>query len=207
MRESCYGSRSAPGFPPGKSGGLIEAPQVGVRGRVAVVFPPGKSGGLIEASADDATPLALRDIGFRRVNPAASLKHLVSGRVVRCVPFPPGKSGGLIEAPCRGGASRVGTRAEFPPGKSGGLIEAWYADLGDHAARCGTGFRRVNPAASLKLGPAAPSTAPRAFPPGKSGGLIEADQALHHRAVLLSFPPGKSGGLIEATNRHPVQVS
>ena len=43
-----------------------------------------------------------------------------------------------------------GTEVKFPPGKSGGLIEA------SQPAACRTGdgsrFRRVNPAASLKLG-------------------------------------------------------
>ena len=64
-------------------------------------FPPGKSGGLIEAQR---LPLhSSRWAGcFRRVNPAASLKH-DSRRSEPGFPdlvvFPPGKSGGLIEAP------------------------------------------------------------------------------------------------------------
>ena len=38
----------------------------------------------------------------------------------------------------------------FPPGKSGGLIEASVS--GNQTMASGTGFRRVNPAASLKQG-------------------------------------------------------
>ena len=62
-------------FPPGKSGGLIEArPTRTLSIRLRRTFPPGKSGGLIEAAT-------------------------TSGRcAVRFMPFPPGKSGGLIEA-------------------------------------------------------------------------------------------------------------
>ena len=111
------------GFPPGKSGGLIEACHRG-RGEPAYgKFPPGKSGGLIEASSPmnsavvtgcrfrrvnpaaslkrgDGRALADRaDKRFRRVNPAASLKHPHHVQVDQArIEFPPGKSGGLIEA-------------------------------------------------------------------------------------------------------------
>ena len=113
------------------------------------MFPPGKSGGLIEALLllADAVDGGLR---FRRVNPAASLKprplcgpSWPAGNV-----FPPGKSGGLIEAVWR---SRRGCyrHRPFPPGKSGGLIEAALALF--HRATRFLRFRRVNPAASLKL--------------------------------------------------------
>ena len=62
-----------PGFPPGKTGGLIEAfiqtARTTTRRRR---FPPGKTGGLIEASVRSTTlPPVPR---FRRVKPAASLK-------------------------------------------------------------------------------------------------------------------------------------
>ena len=64
-------------FPPGKSGGLIEAglPVDDQAGRSK--FPPGKSGGLIEALTLPARP-ASRSGCFRRVNPAASLKQGVA---------------------------------------------------------------------------------------------------------------------------------
>ena len=68
-------------FPPGKSGGLIEA-----RMWLAVtispeMFPPGKSGGLIEAGdAGQQRGVLTR---FRRVNPAASLKHRSYKRIPR----------------------------------------------------------------------------------------------------------------------------
>ena len=88
------------------------------------MFPPGKSGGLIEAMLITCT-------GFS--NPYR---------------FPPGKSGGLIEAayPAREGLSSY--RTVFPPGKSGGLIEATVT--GTCGSQTTPGFRRVNPAASLK---------------------------------------------------------
>ena len=68
-------------FPPGKSGGLIEAQgdQAAVR-LLAEGFPPGKSGGLIEA----VYGWRVRLWGgrcFRRVNPAASLKQHLAGDV------------------------------------------------------------------------------------------------------------------------------
>ena len=44
------GNVALPGFPPGKSGGLIEAWSRKARATALVQsFPPGKSGGLIEA--------------------------------------------------------------------------------------------------------------------------------------------------------------
>ena len=63
-------------FPPGKSGGLIEAisADAGVS-PPSGEFPPGKSGGLIEASALPARSRPPVTLGFRRVNPAASLKQ------------------------------------------------------------------------------------------------------------------------------------
>ena len=112
-------------FPPGKSGGLIEAQRCGCASlRTWRPFPPGKSGGLIEAwlvsdYEDEYGP------GFRRVNPAASLK-------------PSAKNPGSLSSAPR-----------FPPGKSGGLIEAPSRRYGHLPSR---GFRRVNPAASLKPG-------------------------------------------------------
>ena len=79
--------------------------------------------------------------------------------------FPPGKSGGLIEA-----TTLDPPVPQFPPGKASA-----------RAAWCGTprGFRRVNPAASLKrMTCKACSRLDQSvgswFPPGKSGGLIEA---------------------------------
>ena len=111
------------------------------------MFPPGKSGGLIEArpawAASSACSWSFRRVnpaaslkrhgeaigfsiqdGFRRVNPAASLKRSQGQRQVdHRGQFPPGKSGGLIEAWHRSvSGAAFGTR--FPPGKSGGLIEA-----------------------------------------------------------------------------------
>ena len=72
------------------------------------------------------------------------------------VPFPPGKSGGLIEALSYRSRVRLGLARWFPPGKSGGLIEAfptWEVSAGGiigEILRIQSGFRRVNPAASLK---------------------------------------------------------
>ena len=64
-------------FPPGKSGGLIEAENPpGVLPMLPPRFPPGKSGGLIEAFFN-AINASLRIASFRRVNPAASLKPSV----------------------------------------------------------------------------------------------------------------------------------
>ena len=102
---------------------------------------------------------------------------------------------------------------KFPPGKSGGLIEAMGSFVGilqEH-----DGFRRVNPAASLKLPMACDARRPDAmFPPGKSGGLIEALVVRTPRSpqAATGFPPGKSGGLIEAAAEHggtggPARVS
>ena len=113
----------ASAFPPGKSGGLIEA-RTSARATTgpARAFPPGKSGGLIEArvASYNSTFLYWR---FRRVNPAASLKRLRgSDNNYYTDPFPPGKSGGLIEAqPTKFDWKE---NVKFPPGKSGGLIEA-----------------------------------------------------------------------------------
>ena len=72
-------------FPPGKSGGLIEAPMrchtVSIH---LLLFPPGKSGGLIEAGS--------------------------RGRGAAAQPwFPPGKSGGLIEAATRRPVNKAGS--------------------------------------------------------------------------------------------------
>ena len=72
-------------FPPGKSGGLIEAsrihPDVPTSSRR---FPPGKSGGLIEASWQGYSRGAVHH-GFRRVNPAASLKRGSTRREIALV--------------------------------------------------------------------------------------------------------------------------
>ena len=60
--------------------------------------------------------------------------------------FPLGKTGGLIEAyMALFGATDV---SSFPLGKTGGLIEASSTRAGK--ATCGTCFRWVKPAASLK---------------------------------------------------------
>ena len=45
----CRESTGHPPFPPGKSGGLIEAAVYQVIPTYITEFPPGKSGGLIEA--------------------------------------------------------------------------------------------------------------------------------------------------------------
>ena len=61
-------------FPPGKSGGLIEASvPIEIETVSVAEFPPGKSGGLIEASSSPPCRSRARS-SFRRVNPAASLK-------------------------------------------------------------------------------------------------------------------------------------
>ena len=61
---------------------------------------------------------------FRRINPAASLKRVLTRRTGRAtVGFPPDKSGGLIEAKDDPLKQREGFLG-FPPDKSGGLIEA-----------------------------------------------------------------------------------
>ena len=136
-------------FPPGKSGGLIEAlPNSRSRRFTGSLFPPGKSGGLIEARSRSAT-----------VAMAAKV-------------FPPGKSGGLIEARRIGRISNLAFT--FPPGKSGGLIEA-QIDSQDNIWLT-TRFRGVNPAASLKQGAffGGQIGGVGEFPPAKSGGLIEA---------------------------------
>ena len=88
------------------------------------LFPPGKSGGLIEAGCSASAAARCRS-GFRRVNPAASLKQQAR-------------------------ASYLKTLSEFPPGKSGGLIEA-RAPAPTCSVWTPGRFRRVNPAASLKL--------------------------------------------------------
>ena len=62
-------------------------------------FPLGKTGGLIEARIRYVVSLvAIRS--FRWVKPAASLKRRGDGRMaeVQELPFPLGKTGGLIEA-------------------------------------------------------------------------------------------------------------
>ena len=62
-------------FPPGKSGGLIEARSGDdSTSPDRAEFPPGKSGGLIEAKTSPQFSLSLWNPRFRRVNPAASLK-------------------------------------------------------------------------------------------------------------------------------------
>ena len=118
----------------------------------ALRFPPGKSGGLIEAAVS-ARPMA-QHVGFRRVNPAASLKR--ADRHQRCQ-----RRRGSFRRVNPAASLKllvdnrlVDNRLVFPPGKSGGLIEARHRWL--KIVRSGVCFRRVNPAASLK----------RAFPTG-----------------------------------------
>ena len=62
-------------------------------------FPPGKTGGLIEAEVVRNT-IREDGSGFRRVKPAASLKPVPKLRSLENArpEFPPGKTGGLIEA-------------------------------------------------------------------------------------------------------------
>ena len=166
------------------------------------MFPPGNSGGPIEARSRWRGRV-WRPRGFRRVIPAAPLK-----RVARAEPridvarFPPGNSGGPIEA-AREAVAAAPRLVRFPPGNSGGPIEAVVASsLIDLLL---TGFRRVIPAAPLKLLftffskssscfcfrrviPAAPLKHP-------SGGGV--------RSSRLAFPPANSGGPIEATSQDP----
>ena len=138
-------------------------------------FPPGKSGGLIEA-VSCATSRTPAPAGFRRVNPAASLKRSVP----RVQPY----------SPVRSSFRRVNPAASLKPQKTRG-----------GRAQSVAGFRRVNPAASLKPGrrPVGRRHGEAGFPPGKSGGLIEASRFTRiSRPAPRWFPPGKSGGLIEA---------
>ena len=135
-------------FPPGKSGGLIEAGRGSRRRSLPCSwFPPGKSGGLIEAYRHQ----------FRRPRD----RHL----------FPPGKSGGLIEARRSTSPSRR-CRSRFRRANPAASLKPELAPAEEPAS---LRFRRVNPAASLKQ-PCPPTTCPpfSLFPPGKSGGLIEA---------------------------------
>ena len=117
--------------------------------RLAFVFPPGKSGGLIEAPR---TWRRFRSAScrFRRVNPAASLKHMDRA---------------ALGTPRLLGFRRVNPAAS---------LKRYTLEVSSGAAM--PGFRRVNPAASLKQVVVAHVTAhlPHLFPPGKSGGLIEA---------------------------------
>ena len=185
------------GFPPGNSGGPIEASVVRFHGRrVAVGFrrvipaAPLKLG--VAAGAEvarvsfrrviPAAPLKLRTPrqsptasprSFRRVIPAAPLKRL-----------PMRAAGGdwlrrfrrvIPAAPLKPEAlaEKLRNTGWFPPGNSGGPIEAPCVPPPHSAAA--PGFRRVIPAAPLKL----PSRHRRVqnhhqFPPGNSGGPIEA---------------------------------
>ena len=85
----------------------------------------------------------------------------------------------------------------FPPGNSGGPIEA--VGVGFDQPHL-VGFRRVIPAAPLKLGGRQLRLGrPQAFPPGNSGGPIEAPSCDASPATYPTpFPPGNSGGPIEA---------
>ena len=136
-------------------------------------FPPDKSGGLIEARGH-----IFRHrhgcVGFRRINPAASLKPVRPSRTVKTssATFPPDKSGGLIEACSARPRSCFGSRfRRVNPAASLKHAAAWSC--------FGSRFRRVNPAASLKLNTYAVNDTK--FPPGKSGGLIEARWASHQK--------------------------
>ena len=87
--------------------------------------------------------------GFRRVNPAASLKLKAralrnSPRMTRFRRVNPAAS----LKPRHQEARCSGRWRQFPPGKSGGLIEAVTCATGVSVSS--TSFRRVNPAASLK---------------------------------------------------------
>ena len=115
-------------FPPGKSGGLIEARQPrGTPPSCARSFPPVNSGGLIEAdriwrpvasapgvSAGEFRRLvearmahgsarSRRVISFGRRNPGASLKHVAiqAEHPLIVSLFPPVETGDPIEAGCR----------------------------------------------------------------------------------------------------------
>ena len=134
-------------FPPGKSGGLIEAgPMVDDLEADCMSFR--RVNPAASLKQDLAGAVAADAVGFRRVNPAASLKQVDPGGCsLESGMFPPGKSGGLIEA--HDGLIGTGrNRFRFPPGKSGGLIEA--DECGILGLAQTDGFRRVNPAASLK---------------------------------------------------------
>ena len=110
-------------FPPGKSGGLIEA---GLDRALALpaqqTFPPGKSGGLIEASHPHSATVTART-------------------------FPPGKSGGLIEATGAGSVGAAGSARFRRVNPAASLKPFAIANLSSSAS---VRFRRVNPAASLK---------------------------------------------------------
>ena len=160
-------------FPPGNSGGLIEAGRsAGSRARGPWWFPPGNSGGLIEARTS------------RQRSPAPHRQ------------FPPGNSGGLIEA-MRPNKERWGTgsfRRVIPAASLKRLRRATGCRATPRGFRrvipaaslkhrgmvtrtvMANRFRRVIPAASLKLWPEHRwiDAASSAFPPGNSGGLIEA---------------------------------
>ena len=86
---------------------------------------------------------------------------------------------------------------KFPPGKSGGLIEAGYKVHSDLTYL--PGFRRVNPAASLKrcARAAIARTRCRFRRVNPAASLKQFLGTQLHRAAG-AFPPGKSGGLIEA---------
>ena len=161
-------------FPPGKSGGLIEAAGTVGGGSSVASFRrvnPAASLKRFRASDGDRFHRAPR---FRRVNPAASLKPLLAESIPTCPArmFPPGKSGGLIEASC----------------------------LVFQCSPCACSFRRVNPAASLKQrahrGRAREARCFRRVNPAASLKRVHYRQVLH--GVRDVFPPGKSGGLIEA---------
>ena len=119
---------------------------------VWTAFPPGKSGGLIEASHTRTVRVAGAEC-FRRVNPAASLKRPpVLPSAPSSASFPPGKSGGLIEAVDQAAAAAVAEPGFRRVNPAASLKHAAHRDDG----RVGDGgFRRVNPAASLKHGRAA----------------------------------------------------
>ena len=118
-------ARRLRGFPPDKSGGLIEARrQSETPSCTTWKFPPDKSGGLIEARGR-----------------AGSRERGTVGQ------FPPDKSGGLIEAivllpffqPPLPSFRRINPAASLKPGI---LIRMPHRSV--------SGFRRINPAASLK---------------------------------------------------------
>ena len=172
-------------FPPGKSGGLIEAPIAHrkVIQSTAGAFPPGKSGGLIEARYH-----------------ASHRRALLSGA------FPPGKSGGLIEAHfdarrCklvqrlrRSSFRRVNPAASLKQGSAETVASRATEEL--------VRFRRVNPAASLKrsMGRCVQGPLSAVFPRVNPAASLK-PPAVDNLAASLKFPPGKSGGLIEAERR------
>ena len=110
-------------------------------------FPPGNSGGPIEATWFQLSTTILL-LCFRRVIPAAPLKRIPPDRAPPAAArFPPGNSGGPIEAIAYS-VYDTNFVKEFPPGNSGGPIEA---DCEKYEAAMVLGcFRRVIPAAPLK---------------------------------------------------------